>query len=154
DCPSMSTGSTAMGDWWLEVQYFRPIIHHSLRLLGEEPLGFPAYHFRDNNYHRFPVPERVSERQARVRLLNRQMSAEQVLEMLGSLDHIKRKSHKVGNIYCWIEDWEYDFRLAAEWITLRITWKEERRKGLMTGIEEVPPYWLQSDERESEILRL
>src|SRR5262249_52209270 len=64
DCPSSSRGSTAMTGWWLQTQLFRPIIHHSLKLLGEEPQGFPTYHFctysDDWKADCFRMPERLS----------------------------------------------------------------------------------------------
>jgi hypothetical protein len=152
DCPGMSTGSIAMANgWWLEVQYLRPILHHALRLLGQQPLGFAAYHFRDKN-GRFPMPERIPDRHNRASQVRQDISAEQVLNLLGSPDHIRRRSRKVGTIYHWSEDWEYDFRSGDQWTTFRITWEEERRKGRITQIETVPPYWLHTDERESEIL--
>jgi hypothetical protein len=148
----MSTGSIAMANgWWLEVQYLRPILHHALRLLGQQPLGFAAYHFRDKN-GRFPMPERIPDRHNRASQVRQDISAEQVLNLLGSPDHIRRRSRKVGTIYHWSEDWEYDFRSGDQWTTFRITWEEERRKGRITQIETVPPYWLHTDERESEIL--
>src|SRR5262249_50194444 len=108
DVPSYSTGSTAMRDWWLEVQHFRPILHHSLRLLGEEPHGFPASHFVKDG-QRFSAPERLADRQARTSQVSQSISAEEVLRLLGSPDHITRDSHKVDNSYHWTEAWEYDF---------------------------------------------
>jgi hypothetical protein len=154
DCPGMSMGSSAMvNGWWLEVQYFRPILHHALRLLGQEPLGLAAYHFRDNDKQRYPMPERIPDRNSRASQVRQDMSAEDVLNLLGSPDHIRRRSRQEGTIYRWSEDWEYDFRAADKWTTFRITWEEERRKGQIIQIETVPAYWLHSDERESEILR-
>ena len=154
DCPSYSTSSTALGyGWSVEAQYFRPILYHSLRLLGQEPLGFAAYHFRSSDKGRFPTPERVADRQHRADQVRQDMTAEHVLELLGSPDHVKKRSRRVGKIYRWSEDWEYDFRASDQWVTFRITWEEEGRNGRIGQIETVPPYWLQTDERESEILR-
>lgn len=154
DYPSYSTGSTAMGgDWWLEVQYFRPILHHSLRLLGQEPLGFAAYHFRISDRKRFPMPDRVADRQARAHEVRQEMTAKQVLQLLGSPDHVKKRSHQVGTVYRWSEDWEYDFLAGDQWSTFRITWEEKGKEGQIVQRETVPPYWLQTDERESDILR-
>jgi hypothetical protein len=142
-----------MGDgWWLEAQYFRPILHHTLRLLGEEPQGFAAYHFTKEG-GRFPVPECVESRRERATTLNLSMDAEQVLRLLGSPDHVRKESHKAGEIYHWTEDWEYDFRVDDQWITLRITWEEKNRKGRIACFEEGPSSWLHSDQREAYILR-
>jgi hypothetical protein len=59
----------------------------------------------------------------------------------------------VGQFYRWSEDWEYDFRDGMTWTTLRLTWEEEDRKGRLTAVAEVAPYWLDSDDREREYLR-
>jgi hypothetical protein len=153
DCPGVSMGSSAMvNGWWLEVQYFRPILHHSLRLLGQEPLGFATYHFRDKEKRRFPMPERLTDRPARAGQVTQDMTAERVLKLLGAPDHIKRRSRPVGNIYLWSEDWEYDFRLDDQWVLFRITWEEEGRRGRITRVEKVHPDWLTTDECEAEIL--
>jgi hypothetical protein len=153
DRASYSTSSTAMGyGWSVEAQYFRPILHHTLRLLGEEPQGFAAYHFT-NEAGRFPVPERVVNRRELAASLNLSMVAEQVLRMLGSPDHVRKESHKAGKFYRWTEDWDYDFRVDEQWVTLRITWEEDNRKGRIARFEEVPSPWLHSDQREADILR-
>jgi hypothetical protein len=152
DCPSYSIGSTAMDYWSVEAQYFRPILHHTLRLLGEEPQGYAAYHFT-NASGRFPVPERLTGRRERAVGLNLSMDAEQVLRLLGSPDHVRRESHKVGSRYRWTENWEYDFRVDDQWITLRITWEEDNRKGRIARFEEIPPSWLHTDQREVDILQ-
>jgi hypothetical protein len=154
DYPSVSMGSIAMGKGWsMECQHFRPILHHSLRLLGEEPHGFPTYHFTDNNKQRFPLAERVADRPLRARRVAPAMSAEQVLQLIGSPDHVTSGSHPFGKIHCWTEAWEYDFRFAGAWQTWRITWKEGWRKAWISSMKLAPSSWLQSDERESEILR-
>jgi hypothetical protein len=153
DCVSYSTSSTAMGyGWSVEAQYFRPILHHTLRLLGEEPQGYAAYHFT-NEGGRFPVPEGVDGRCERAATLNLSMDAEQVLRLLGSPDHVRRESHPAGKIYRWTEDWEYDFRVNEKWMTLRITWEQDNRKGRIARFEEVPSPWLHSERREADILR-
>jgi hypothetical protein len=156
DFPSSSMGSTAMpGPWWLETQYFRPIVHHSLKLLGEEPVGFPTYHFtstEDNDYRRLPMPERLPDRRNRAGQVDREMSAQTVLELLGSPDFIQRRSEQKGQRYLWFEDWEFDFRAGDTWVTLRIRWEERNGQVQMMSIDEVPPYWLQLDEREQTYL--
>ena len=46
DYSGYSRISIAMGGQWrTEHQSFRPILHHSLLLLNEEPQGYAAYHF-------------------------------------------------------------------------------------------------------------
>jgi hypothetical protein len=157
DVPSTAMGSSAMpGRWWLQTQHFRPIVHHALKVLGEEPQGFPTYRFITGEFaspERFPMPERLPDRRGRAARLNREMSAEEVLQLLGSPDHIRRRSRQVGQFYRWSEDWEYDFRDGMTWTTLRLTWEEEDRKGRLTAVAEVAPYWLDSDDREREYLR-
>lgn len=159
DLPSASTGSEAMpGRWWLQAQYFRPVVHHALKLLGEEPVGYATYHFcvfaDDWTATRFPTPERVADRRTRACGLNTAMSAEDVLQLVGSPDFIRRDSRQVGKFYQWSEDWEYDLRGGEGWTTLRLTWEEHLRAGRMTAMEEVEPYWLDCNDREAEYLRL
>lgn len=153
DCASYSTGSTAMGyGWWVEAQHFRPILHHTLRLLNEEPKSYPAYHFTKGGV-RFPLPEHVPGRRERAATLNPSMDAEQILRLLGSPDHVRNESHKAGSLYRWTEDWDYDFRVDEQWMTLRITWEDHNRKGRIARLEEVPSPWLRSNQREADILR-
>ena len=153
DFPRISMGTVTNRDWWLEIQHFRPIVHHSLRLLNEEPAGYAPFHFCFLDKNRFSVPERLTDRFERKEKLAQGMSVQQVLLLLGSPDHIKRRSRKEGKIYKWYEGWEYDFLDDDGWMTLRITWKEVERKGRIIAIKEVPAYWLNSDERQAEILR-
>jgi len=157
DMPRYSMGSSAMtGHWSLETQYFRPIVQHSLKLLGEEPQGFATFNFvaRENETRRrFPVPDHVADRQERAALVSREMSAEEVLTKLGAPDYIRRRSRQVGSLYEWSEDWEYDFRAGGGWVTLRLTWEERGRRGCLTAIEQVDPYWLDTTDREAEYLR-
>jgi hypothetical protein len=158
DSPSVSGGSHSLsGGWWLETQYFRPIVHHALKLLGEEPRGFPTYHFTnfgDNTGRRFPMAERLSDRRERARRITEEMTAEDVLQLLGAPDFVRQRVLDLGTPE-WRsqEDWEYDFRAASGWTTLRLTWEECDERGWLIGVEEVAPYWLDSDEREAEYLR-
>jgi hypothetical protein len=158
DLPSLSMGSTAMtGRWQLQTQLFRPIVHHALKLLGEEPRGFPTYNFctysDDRTADRFRMPERLADRRERAAQVSKEMSAEEVLHLLGSPDFIRRHSRQVGKLYEWPEDWEYDLRDGTTWTTLRLTWEERRREVRMTAVEWVAPYWLDGDDREAEYLR-
>ena len=153
DYPGYSTGSTAIRGGWIEVQYFRPILHHSLRLLGDEPTGLPTYHFLDAERHRIPMPWRIPDRRLRSLQLDREMSARQVLERVGSPDHIEREPHQVGKFYRWTERWEYDFLLATGWVTRRITWEEHEKTSRIASIDEIPSDWLRTEMRESKIVR-
>ncbi|HEX5750920.1 MAG TPA: hypothetical protein VFZ09_32140 [Archangium sp.] len=149
DHAGSSQSSTAMGRGWdVEEQAFRPLLHHALRLLGEEPLGYAAYHFRPGRGHaRFPVPEHVAHRRERAAELDPGMSAEQVLQRVGSPDHVRQHSHPAGKFYRWTEQWDYDFRVAGQWVTLRLTWEEHESRGRLSHIQEAPASWLQADER-------
>lgn len=158
DVPASSTGSTALPERWLQHQHFRPIVHHALKLLGEEPVGLPTYYFctySDNwTANRLGVPERLPDRRERAARVGREMSAEEVLQLLGAPDFVRKRSRQVGRRYEWSEEWEYDHLAGATWTTLRLTWEESRRKGHLTAVEAVEPYWLVTDEREAEYLRL
>lgn len=153
DCVSSWTGSHAMDHGWsVEAQSLRPILHHTLRLLGEEPQGYATCHFTKDG-ERFPIPERIPARRERVVALNLSMPPAEVLRLLGAPDYIRGESHKVGKKnYRWTEDWEYDFRLDEQWVTLRITSEQVNRKGRIVRFEEVPSPWLHSDQREADIL--
>jgi hypothetical protein len=153
DYPSYMTGSTAMSDRWLEAQAFRPLIHHALRRLDEEPAGFPTYHFRVHDKERLPIPERIPDRYDRAQEIDRGMSAVEVLQRIGSPDHVTRESHKEGKFYRWTERWEYDFLLESGWVTKRITWEEHKKAGRIIEIEQAPSEWLLTNEREADILR-
>lgn len=150
-----SIGSSAFASshmWWMNVQAFRPILHHSLRLLGAQPQGYACYHFRINGQAQLLVPEQVTGRRARAVDLDPSMSAEQVLQWMGSPDHIQRRSYPVGTLFRSTEEWEYDFQVADQWVTLRITWEQHKKQSRIATIEEVPASWLQTDERVLEIL--
>lgn len=149
DFPSSSTRTIALGPGWSrESQGFRPSLHHSLRLLGAEPLGYATYHFRPGRgERRFPVPEHVAHRRERAAELDPGMPAEQVLQRAGSPDKISQQSHPAGKIYRWTEEWEYDFRVAEQWVTLRLHWEEHEPRGRIARIEETPASWLQAAER-------
>jgi hypothetical protein len=157
DVPGGSTGTTAIPrGWWLRTQRLRPIVHNSLKLLGEEPAGFPAYSFVRGDPSKgelFPIPTHVPDRAVRAQGVNQKMSAWEELQLVGSPDFLRRQSRKEGQFYVWSEDWEYDFRLDSGWTTLRIRWEEKKREGVVTAIEWLAPYWLDSDEREAEFLR-
>jgi hypothetical protein len=88
------------------------------------------------------------------------MPAREVLELLGAPDHLRQESHlNEKNLYDWTEDWEYDFRdpETGRWTTLRITWEQRQQRGRRSRVREVdesPSYWLASDRRDLELLRL
>lgn len=163
DCPDYSTSSTAMGtNWDIQVQHFRPILHHTLRLLGEEPLGFATYYFHLSDKSRFVMPERVTDRNIKAGQVTKQMTAEQVLQLLGSPDHVKKVSREVdkrfqrpgfGKRFQWTEFWEYDFLICNLWETFCISWEQDGRDGKISQIATAPSSWLQSSDRESEILQ-
>jgi len=149
DRPSMLRGSNALEEGWLQVQYFRPVAQHALRLLDEEPLGLPAYHFTlSDMVQRRAVPERVRQRADRLRELRPEFGPEQVLALVGYPDHIQWRTVADD----WHEDWEYDTRTAAGWQTLRLRWSGRDQPGRITQIVERPSYWLRSNERELALL--
>jgi HEAT repeat protein len=142
DQPASSQTTFAMGHGWLaEAQFIRPILHHALRLLGEEPQGYATYHFRKADGARFAVAQHVTHRRERAAELHLGMSAEQVLRLVGSPDHIRRTE------YNGMEEWEYDFLVADQWVTLRLLWEGHR----VTVLQEEPAYWLESAQRVLEI---
>ncbi len=147
DHGSSETGSHALWRGDVVTQYFRPIVHHALRLLDEEPVGYPTYHFIDRHRNRLPSAEQLENRHARLAQLDPGLAAPDVLQLLGAPDFVQQQSHPVGKMYRWTERWDYDFRLASGWVTTRITWEEEKKTGRITTIDEVPAEWLQNDDR-------
>lgn len=156
DVPSSSMGSNAMTDgWWLQTQYMRPLVQYALKLLGEEPLGYATYHFKkmDNTERRFPMPEFVPERRARAAAITVAMTAEEVLHLLGSPDYVAQQLHETRTPGFWSSEvWEYDFLVGKGWVTVRLTWHSRSRKITLAAVEEVGPYWLESDVRLGEYL--
>jgi hypothetical protein len=111
--------------------------------------------FGGDGRDRFPMPERLPDGRERARCVREGMPAEDVLRLLGSPDFVRRRMHDPGTSR-WrsSEDWEYDFREEGGWVTLRVTWEERDERGVMVAYGEVVPYWVLSDERESEFLRM
>lgn len=152
DVPASSRRTFAMGsEASVEAQAFRPLVHHALRLLGEEPQGRATYHFHTRASGRLAVAERVADRRARAAELNTGMSAEQVLQCIGSPDHIRQRSLCAGAEYRGTEEWEYDFRVADQWVTLRLTWEEQSQGSRMRALQEEPATWLESEQRVLEL---
>jgi hypothetical protein len=168
ESPSGMTGSIAMGQPWLvQSQWFRPIVQHALRVLGEQPAAaYPAYAFRQDDKPPPKTPPRASDFPERAAAsLDASMSAMQVLNLLGMPDFVRKESELHGEIYRWTEDWEYDVleranswdaRDARAWATLRITWEDVETATSTTSrivnIEHVPAEWLRSDRRALEML--
>jgi hypothetical protein len=152
DCPAYSTSTTALrNEYSLQVQHFRPIIQHSLRLMGAVPSGFATYNFcRDKKL--LSIPDLIQNRLERTTSLNKQMNAFQVLELLGSPDFIHRTSRKVGKFYVWPERWDYDFLTPNDWETLSLQWEEEGKKIWIADISRGPSTWMNTTDRESRLL--
>jgi hypothetical protein len=127
------------GRWWMEGQHFRPLAQHSLRLLDEQPLGRSAYHFGPSGGGRHDVPECLPERRAKLGELRPGATAQEVLALLGSPDHVRRPG-------AWSEGWEYDSRTPAGWVTTAVLFAD----GAVTQVEQTPPDW---PRRERELLR-
>lgn len=149
--PGPMTGTYAFSSpLWLHSSGSVRLVQHVLRILDEEPLGVAAYSFKeglsDPNATRVPAPECVPNRRERTRHLTREASAFDVLQLLGAPDHVTRSSRKVGTVYEWTEHWEYDFRTATGWVTLRISWGDSADRGRIVEFAEGPAAWLESDE--------
>ena len=81
------------------------------------------------------------------------MEAEEVLRLVGSPDHVRSESSPKGRGYHQTEDWDYDFRVDGQWVTLNITWEKGDQKGRIVRFGESLAPWLHSDQRVAEILR-
>ncbi len=144
DIPSYTTdGGVMSAPWSLEGQLYRPVIHHALKLLGEQPRGFSTYGFTADERdvpERFPMPECLPDRHERAARVGPEMSAEQVLRLLGSPDLIRSPF------------WEYDLWDGANWSVLRLTWPSDSGPTRLAAVEYVAPSWLESDDRVVEYL--
>lgn len=144
--PGYTTSSGVMpAPWCLEGQLYRPVVHHVLKLLGERPRGFSTYGFvvddDSDTPERFPMPECLSDRCERAARVRPEMSAEEVLRLLGSPDRIRSPL------------WEYDLWDGTSWTTLRLAWQSGPLLARLAVIEYVAPYWLEPDDCAVEVLR-
>lgn|GEM_PF-1565885 len=153
-CDEYSTSSRAFADRHsLDAQWPRRLVQHALRAVDEEPMGYAAFYFEGDDSKRLTVPECVANRHERAKQLTRNLSALDVLQLLGAPDFVSRYSRSVGTQFEWAEHWEYDFRTAAGWMTLRIGWGDGADRGRILAITEGPAAWLESDERANELFR-
>ncbi|MHA7628067.1 hypothetical protein [Corallococcus sp. M7] len=150
DLFGFGTSSTAFPGATLEAQRFRPIVQHSMRLLGAEPRGLAPYRFLGV---RGSVPESVPDRRERARALKQNMRAQDVLLQMGNPDCVFKQSQKVDGDTLWTETWEYDFLVEGQWKTLQLVWEERQSRSRITHMEEIPAPWLQSDARVRELLQ-
>lgn len=170
DYPSYYTGSTAMeDDWYLEAQTFRPIVHHTLRMLGEVPDGYPAFNFfkydgeddddeiwteeeEDEKKLYYPLPTDLRYRREQIDLITKACRPTDVLSLVGAPDHVHRKYRPYGGAERWVETWDYDFLSVDQWTTIRIIWVEEKGQGCIDKIEAGPSEWCFNLTRLTEIL--
>ena len=83
--------------------------------------------------------------------MERQTSAEQVLQWVGSPDHVRQSTEPSGKKYRGTEDWEYDLRVADQWVTLRLTWEAQSPRSRMIALQEESATWLESEQRVLEL---
>ncbi|MGE6756644.1 hypothetical protein ACQKGO_01425 [Corallococcus interemptor] len=155
DLPWSTGSSLAFPGASLEAQRFRPLVQHTMRLLGTKPRGLAPYRFIDHHETWRSVPECLPDRRERARALKQNMRARDVLLQMGNPDSVGKESRRVDGDTLWTETWEYDFLVEGQWKTLRLVWAEKRRsRSRITHMEEVPAPWLQSDARVREFLDL
>lgn len=153
DRPYSIESSLAFGDGystWLERQTFRPVVQHALRVLGLQPEGHATYHFLDggDDECRLPMLAPVTDRRARAAALHENMSAGEVLQLLGSPDDVLSPSREIGGTFHRTEDWDYDFLTpSGQWLTLKLAWEAVDGQGQLISIQEAPAVWLYSDDR-------
>ncbi|HPF39715.1 MAG TPA: hypothetical protein P5081_02205 [Phycisphaerae bacterium] len=132
-------------------QRLRELVQETLRRMNEQPLGFATYHFTDYEGQRLPAPERIIDRHARTQRVTSDMTAEQVLALLGSPDDIRQRRNslaKPGTYAEWPEYWEYDHLMDGQWETFRIVWKQvSRLNAVITEIDRYPSTWAMGGDR-------
>ncbi|WP_342380111.1 hypothetical protein NVS55_11085 [Myxococcus stipitatus] len=148
DLPRFMERSLAFGDegkTWLEGQTFRPVAQHSLRMLGQRPEGHATYHFLEgDDERRLPMRESSSDRRARATALHENLSAAQVLSLLGAPDDVLAQERESDGAFQSTEEWAYDTLLpSGQWLTLTLIWES---RGLVS-IHEAPADGAQVEER-------
>ena len=138
--------------WWLKKEYFRPIVQHTLRMLGEVPRPYPAFGFQFNDEPPMDVPASGPDRSLHPRSLSIGAAAGAVLRALGAPDFVHNESHLRGDVYHWLERWDYDFFLEGRWKTLRITFEEGEPEGHVVRIDRDDSDWLHNGQREAAIV--
>lgn len=148
---------TMPDDWSLEGQRYRPIAQSSLKRLGEDPAGYPAYQFvreldLSEETERHPLPAHLPDRATRAQRVHPGMTAPDVLGLLGSPDFVHHNFRRSGELHSEVEDWEYDHKLESGWTTFRIRWEEIDDQPALTEVAWLPPDWLESTVRDAEFL--
>jgi len=152
DWPSYSTSTTGMRGYSIEVQYLRPLIQHSLKLMDEVPARYPCYYFT-SSAGRYPV-KTIERRAQELRKLGPRMKPKDVLNAVGTPDYVHDYSVKSGRFYTWQETWEYDEFDGQEWVTTVLLWKEKMMiSGSLVSVETVEASWKRSPDRLRDILQ-
>ncbi|QSQ17420.1 hypothetical protein [Myxococcus landrumensis] len=152
DRPHFMARSLAFGDegeTWLEGQTFRPVAQHSLRMLGQRPEGPATYHFLEGDEERrLSMRGFSSDRRERARTLHENLSAAQVLDLLGAPDEVMTQERETEGTFHPTEEWDYDTLLSSgQWLTLKLTWDARGAQGRLISIEEAPASWSHVDDR-------
>jgi hypothetical protein len=153
DCPEHPNLTSSMEGHWMGHQHFRRIVQQVLRRLDEVPVGSSYYVVKEPRQAPLPFPGNVTDRYQKIRAIEDSMTADQILNTIGLPDFVDRWPNPDEKPVRWTEVWDYDFRLDQGWVTTRITWQAVRKKVWISAIVEAPSDWLNSDDREREILR-
>jgi hypothetical protein len=148
DLPRNVGGSFAFEDSGcsFSIQALRPILNHSLQYLGQRPSPLPAYSFELRNAGPLALPAcSVDDRATRIPAFDSSLPARQILELLGTPDHIaQRKSRASTSPYERFEFWEFDYLLTTGWHTLTVLWDWNNGKPRIHQVEKGPSPWLNS----------
>ncbi len=151
DWPAYSTGTTGMRGYSIEVQYLRPLIQHSLKLMDEVPARFPCYYFK-NADRRYPVKHVIERRTAKLARLRPRMRPTDVLDTVGTPDYVHRYSVKRGRFYVWPEKWEYDEFDGDKWLSTVLLWEQGKISNPLVSVERLDASWKSSTARLMDIL--
>ena len=125
----------------------RQVIHLALRRLGEKPRVFPCVHFvmADSDPPTWAtLPEPNSPRENGVESLQRGLTPEAVVRLVGSPDFVSDFGSVCGDR----TKWEYDMDTQKPY-TLEITWGND---GVVEMFAEIrPPLWQQKHKRDRQI---
>ncbi len=155
DLPDGGYNSLALEGARLTPQALRPILNHSLQHLGAAPSRLPAYDFTlRKGGQPLTSGRRVEDRVAQAMAVDSSMPARQVLELMGSPDHVHQEWRQQPGEYDpqRVESWEFDFQLPTGWQTLTLAWAYSPEGSRLQELKRGASPWLESPYRVRRLL--
>lgn len=134
--------------WSLQTEKFRPVVHHALRRMGQEPRGLPPYQYVSRDGRRLPTLDALGERRRIPDRVQLGITPIETLERIGGPDDFFEGPGREGALY-----WDYDFQQEGAWFSHRLTWARSEEGNRLGALETLPAAWLTSSSREFKHLR-